>query len=119
MLLNKNFEINCSFSPEIYIFINVANSLKISSASFHVSLVILGNIILICLMRTSDSSFSLSYWQLKAIKIIQVKTRQYLYLILHFGFLRLISSDFNLKTIKLNFYSCLRIHTVCRSFCQL
>ena len=57
------------------------------------------------LMRTDDSSFSSTYWQWKAINIIQVKTRQWLFeFVLHFWFLSLISPFFsNLETIKLNF----------------
>ena len=47
--------------------------------------------IFMCLMRTDDSSFSSSYWQWKAINIIQVKTRHRkvfsLYLILDISLL--------------------------------
>ena len=61
--------------------------------------------IFILLMRTDDSSFSSSYWQWKAINIIQVKTRQYFLVCTSFWiFLCLISSFFNLETIKLNFF---------------
>ena len=77
--------------------------------------------IFIRLMRTDDSSFSSSYWQWKAINIIQVKTRQYFLVCTSFWiFLCLISSFFfNLETIKLNFFIVLLdVQIFCRRFCQ-